>query len=63
MSVWALNYYWLELLPSISLHHVRDLLVVVLGVLAVLLVLLESSVDQLGEVLRNMLAQCQIAIS
>lgn len=63
MSVSALNYCWLELRPSTSLHHVHVLLVVVLGVLAVLLVLLESSVDQLGEVLRNMLAQSQIVIS
>jgi hypothetical protein len=50
MSV-EIFYYWLELLPSISSHHVHELLVVVLGVLAVLLVLLESGIDELGEVL------------
>jgi hypothetical protein len=61
MSV-EIFYYWLELLPSISSHHVRELLVVVLGVLAVLLVLLESSVDELGEVLRNTLARCLIVL-
>ena len=52
-----MNYYLLELHPSFSSHHVREL---VLGVLAVLLVLLESSVDELAEVLQLVLALCQI---
>ena len=57
-----MHYYWLELLPSISSHRVRQLVVVVLSVLAVLLVLLESGVDELGEVLENVLAECYIEL-